>query len=487
MFDHSLDDLDLYNAAFVGGQWVGADFQPRQIVSNPATGARLGDVPLFGQDQANEAIESAQRAFTEWRYSSANTRYEALSNLARLVRENDTALATIIVQEAGKPHSEALGEVTNAASHFEWFAGEALRIYGDTLPSSHFDRQVIITKEPVGVTAAITPWNFPLICVARKLGPALAAGCVQVLKPAPETPFCALALAELSRRAGIPNGVFNVVTGDASEIGKAFTSHSAVRSISFTGSTRVGEIIAADAGHHVKRISLELGGNAAFIVFDDADLEDAIEDLITNKFRNAGQACVSANRVFVDERVADLFSIGLAKAVSGLKVGHGTEPGVEIGPLISEAAIEKVERHVADAVSKGGTLIAGGGRAHSNGWFYTPTVLDHATDCMLVAKEETFGPVAALFRFSSVDEVIERANATPYGLSAYVYTQDLSKAVRVSNALDAGIVGVNCSSLSSPVTPFGGVKNSGFGREGSKYGMDPFLDIKTVQIKAREF
>lgn len=484
MFDHDLVELKLFqNRAFIDGNWVGDDCTNRQVIYNPATGDPIGDVPMYGEVEARWAVDAAARAFSSWRNTTGHERQAILLKWASLLREYQDGLAQITVLEAGKPLKEALGEVTYAASFFDWFAGEAVRTYGDTIPAAQADRRIIVSKEPAGVTAAITPWNFPLACVVRKIAPALAAGCTQVLKPAPETPFTSLAIAQLGQLAGVPSGVLNVITGDAPAIGRVLTSHPDVRVVSFTGSTPVGKLLAEQCGRHVKRAALELGGNAAFIVFEDADIDAAIDEVIASKFRNAGQTCVCANRIFVDEKIADVFSVGLAKRVSEFEVGDGAEKTTDIGPLINAAAIQKVESHIEDALDKGAALIVGGKALDRDGYFHEPTVLDYVTEEMTMAHEEIFGPVAPVYRFSSEREVIERANATPYGLSAYLYTNELSRALRVSKAIDSGMVGVNTGLLSNEVSPFGGVKESGLGREGSKYGIDEFLEIKSVQIK----
>ncbi|CAN7559607.1 NAD-dependent succinate-semialdehyde dehydrogenase [Caballeronia sp. LjRoot34] len=451
-------------------------------VHNPATGEVIAHIAKAGVAQTHQAIRAAEIAFPVWRSLTAKERGTRIRRWGELMLEHRDALAELLTREQGKPLAEAKGEVAYAASFLEWFAEEAKRSYGDVIPSSKPGSKIIVTREPVGVVAAITPWNFPLAMITRKAGPALAAGCTMVLKPSEETPLSALALAVLAAQAGIPAGVFNVVSGDAVAIGATLTASPAVRKLSFTGSTRVGKLLAAQSADTLKKLSLELGGNAPFIVFDDADLDAAVQGAMASKFRNTGQTCVCVNRFFVQAGVYAAFTQRLTEAVRKLRVGDALEQEVDQGPLINEAAFRKVGDHVQDALSKGATVLTGG-RPHAlGGTFYEPTVLAHANRTMLIAQEETFGPVAACFRFETEAEAITLANDTPFGLAAYFYTRDLGRAWRVADALETGMVGINEGIISTEVAPFGGVKQSGLGREGSKYGLDEYMEMKYMMI-----
>ena len=469
----------LRQQAYVAGRWIEADDRASMPVTNPATGAVLGQVPALGEVETVRAIEAAQAALPGWRAQTAAARSVILRRWFELILAHQLELARLMTLEQGKPLAEARGEITYAASFIEWFAEEGKRVYGDLIPSPWPDRRILVRRESVGVCAAITPWNFPAAMLTRKAGAALAAGCTLVVKPASQTPFSALALAVLAEHAGIPAGVLNVVTGPAQAIGAALVAHPLVRKLSFTGSTATGKQLMAQCAATLKRLSLELGGNAPFIVFDDADLEAAVAGALASKYRNSGQTCVCANRFLVQDRIYDAFAAKLTQAVeTQLKVGDGLEPGVTQGPLIDAAALEKVEQHVADAVAQGAKVLTGGQRHPLGGTFYQPTVLTEVTTAMGVAREETFGPVAPLFRFHSEAEAIERANATEFGLAAYFYSRDLSRVMRVAERLHYGMVGINTGLISTEVAPFGGVKESGFGREGSKYGIDEYLDLK---------
>ncbi|WP_027779976.1 NAD-dependent succinate-semialdehyde dehydrogenase [Paraburkholderia caledonica] len=465
---------------YIGGEWYeGASTYP---VLNPATGEVIAQVAKGGAAEATQAIAAAERAFPAWRSLTAKERSARVKRWGELMLEHRDALAALLTREQGKPLAEARGEVGYAASFFEWFAEEAKRAYGDVIPSPNPNAKIIVTREPVGVVAAITPWNFPLAMITRKAGPALAAGCTMVLKPSEETPLSALALAVLAEKAGIPPGVFNVVSGDAVAIGGALTESGVVRKLSFTGSTRVGKLLAKQSADTLKKLSLELGGNAPFIVFDDADLDAAVQGAMASKFRNTGQTCVCVNRFYVQDGIYDAFTLALAQAARTMRVGNALQGDVEQGPLINQAALTKVEAHVADALQKGAKVLAGAKPHALGGTFYEPTVLVDATSSMLIAHEETFGPVAACFRFKTEDEVVAAANATPFGLSAYFYTRDLARAWRVGEALESGMVGINEGILSTEVAPFGGVKQSGLGREGSKYGLDEYTELKYMMM-----
>ncbi len=463
---------------YIDGAWVDADKGDTIDVTNPADNGKLGTVPKTGAGETRRAIEAANAAFPAWRAKTAKERAVILRKLFDLMMANQDDLAALMTAEQGKPLTEAKGEVAYSASFIEWFAEEGKRVYGDTIPGHQADKRIVVTKEPIGVVGAITPWNFPSAMITRKAGPALAAGCTIVIKPASATPYSALAMAELAERAGVPKGVFNVVTGSASAIGGELTSNPIVRKITFTGSTEIGKVLLEQCAGTVKKASMELGGNAPFIVFDDADLDAAVEGAIASKYRNAGQTCVCANRLLVQDGVYDAFAKKLAEAVSKLKVGNGFEAGVVQGPLIDMAAVEKVEEHIADALGKGAKIVVGGSRHQLGGSFFQPTVLSGVTTDMKVTREETFGPVAPLFRFKTEEEAIKMANDTEFGLASYFYSRDLSRVWRVSEGLEYGIVGINTGIISTEVAPFGGVKESGLGREGSKYGIDDYLEMK---------
>jgi succinate-semialdehyde dehydrogenase/glutarate-semialdehyde dehydrogenase len=479
----SLSDARLFRqAAYIDGAWVEAQRGATIDVDNPATGEVIGSVPKFGRAETRAAIGAAARAFPAWRRKTAKERAIVLRRWFDLMMANQEDLAELMTAEQGKPLAEARGEVAYAASFLEWFGEEAKRVYGDTIPGPQADKRIVVTKEPIGVVACITPWNFPLAMITRKAGPAIAAGCTVVLKPASQTPFSALALAELAERAGVPKGVFNVITGSASEIGAELTSNPTVRKLSFTGSTETGKLLMAQCATTVKKLSLELGGNAPFIVFDDADLDKAVEGAIMSKYRNTGQTCVCANRLLVQDAVYDRFAAKLADAVKMLKPGPGTEAGATQGPLIDDRAVDKVESHIADATAKGARVLIGGKRHSLGGRFFEPTILTDVTPAMAVAREETFGPVAPLFRFTDEADAIRMANDTEFGLAAYFYGRDVARVWRVAEALEYGIVGINTGIISTEVAPFGGMKESGLGREGSKYGMDEFLEIKYLCI-----
>src|SRR5579862_8697102 len=463
---------------YIDGEWVDAIGRGTIPVKNPATGETLGTVPKMGAEETRRAIAAADRALPAWRAKTAKERAQILRRWYDLMMANQEDLATLMTAEQGKPLTESRGEIAYAASFIEWFGEEGKRIYGDTIPSHGADKRIVVLKEPIGVCAAITPWNFPAAMITRKCGPALAAGCTMVLKPASQTPFSALALAELGERAGIPKGVFSVVTGSATEIGGEMTSSPIVRKLSFTGSTEIGKVLMAQCAGTVKKLSLELGGNAPFIVFDDADLDAAVKGAIASKYRNAGQTCVCANRILVQDGVYDAFARKLADSVASMKVGPGTETGTVIGPLIDMKAVEKVEDHIGDAVKKGAKVVVGGKRHALGGSFFQPTVLTEVNTQMKVTREETFGPVAPLFRFSTDQQAIEMANDTVYGLAAYFYSRDIGRCWRAAEALEYGIVGINEGIISTEIAPFGGVKESGIGREGSKYGIEEYLEVK---------
>jgi succinate-semialdehyde dehydrogenase/glutarate-semialdehyde dehydrogenase len=464
--------------AFIDGQWCDAQDASTQDIFNPANGATIGQVPNMGTAETQRAIAAATAAWPAWRARTAKERSNILKRWHALMLENADALAEILTLEQGKPLAEAKGEILYAASFIEWFAEEAKRIYGDTIPSHKGDARIVVSKEPIGVVAAITPWNFPAAMITRKAGPALAAGCPCIVKPAPETPFSALAMAALAEQAGIPAGIFNVITGDSVAIGGELTASADVRKLSFTGSTAIGKLLMAQCAATLKKVSLELGGNAPFIVFDDADLERAVEGALIAKFRNAGQTCVCVNRFLVQDGIYDAFVSRLAERVAEFKVGDGFAAGVTQGPLINERAVAKVEDHVQDAMSKGARLLCGGERHALGNGFFQPTVLADVSLEMKVAREETFGPLAAVFRFGSEAEAVQLANDTEYGLAAYCYTRDLGRAWRMSEALEYGMVGINEGLISTEVAPFGGIKSSGLGREGSKYGIEDYLEIK---------
>ncbi|AHI82504.1 succinate-semialdehyde dehydrogenase [Burkholderia thailandensis USAMRU Malaysia  len=476
------DPALLRERAFVAGEWQAADGGATLEVRNPATGALIGTVPAMGAAETRRAIDAANAAWPAWRKKTAKERAAILRKWHDLMIAHADDLALILTTEQGKPLAEAKGEIGYAASFLEWFAEEGKRVYGDTIPSPANDKRIVVTKEPVGVCAAITPWNFPAAMITRKVGPALAAGCPIVVKPAEATPFSALAMAVLAERAGVPAGVFSVVTGEPKAIGGELTSNPIVRKLSFTGSTPVGRLLMAQCAATVKKVSLELGGNAPFIVFDDADLDAAVEGAIASKYRNSGQTCVCTNRFYVHEKVYDAFAEKLTAAVAKLKVGLGTEAGVVQGPLINGAAVQKVESHIADALDKGARVTTGGKRHALGHGFFEPTVLTGVTPNMKVAKEETFGPLAPLFKFSTEEEAIRYANDTEFGLAAYFYSRDIGRVWRVAEALEYGMVGINAGIISNEVAPFGGVKQSGLGREGSHYGIDDYVVIKYMCV-----
>lgn len=461
---------------FIDGQWSSGG--PTYPVLNPATGELVANVQKAGAEETELAIDAANRALPAWRKLTAKERSQRLKRWGELMLSNQKDLATLLSREQGKPLAEAMGEVVYAASFLEWFAEEAKRAYGDVIPSHKADARIIVVKEAIGVVAAITPWNFPLAMVTRKVGPALAAGCTMVLKPSEETPLSAFALAVLAEQAGIPAGVFNIVSGDAVAIGGALQASSTVRKLSFTGSTRTGKLLMRQAADTLKKVSLELGGNAPFIVFDDADLDAAVKGAMASKFRNTGQTCVCVNRFFIQDGVYDAFTAKLAEAVAAMRVGDALQGDTEQGPLINAQALAKVEAHVGDAVEKGAKVLCGGRRHALGGTFFEPTILTEASNDMLIAQEETFGPVAACFRFTDEAQVLALANDTPFGLSAYFYSRDIGRVWRMAEGLEAGMVGINEGIISTEVAPFGGIKESGLGREGSKYGLDDYLELK---------
>lgn len=463
-------------ACLIGGEWVTGD---RWIdVDDPATGAVIGRVPRFGHAETCRAISAAEKAMGPWARRTAKERSRLLRRYFELIMSHQDELAAILTEEQGKPLAEAKGEIAYAANFIDWFADEAQRVYGDVIPSHAPDKRVVVLKQPIGVVAVITPWNFPAAMITRKIGPALAAGCAVVVKPASQTPFTALALGALAEKAGLPAGLINVITGSSTEIGETLTTSETVRKLSFTGSTDVGAKLYAQCAPTIKKLSLELGGNAPFIVFDDADLDAAVTGAIQSKFRNAGQTCVCANRIYAQEDIYDAFLAKLTAATQALKVGAGNEAGTDIGPLIDEKAVAKVSEHIADATSKGAKVVSGGSPHSRGGRFFTPTVLSDVTAEMLVSKEETFGPLAPVFRFKDETNVIAQANDTPFGLAAYFYARDIGRIWRVAEAIEAGIVGVNTGLISTEIAPFGGIKASGLGREGSRYGIEDYLEIK---------
>ncbi|HCF2593183.1 TPA: NADP-dependent succinate-semialdehyde dehydrogenase [Pseudomonas aeruginosa] len=474
-----LKDAKLFRQqAYVDGAWVDADNGQTIKVNNPATGEIIGSVPKMGAAETRRAIEAADKALPAWRALTAKERANKLRRWFDLMIENQDDLARLMTIEQGKPLAEAKGEIAYAASFLEWFGEEAKRIYGDTIPGHQPDKRIIVIKQPIGVTAAITPWNFPSAMITRKAGPALAAGCTMVLKPASQTPYSALALAELAERAGIPKGVFSVVTGSAGEVGGELTSNPIVRKLTFTGSTEIGRQLMAECAQDIKKVSLELGGNAPFIVFDDADLDAAVEGALISKYRNNGQTCVCANRLYVQDGVYDAFVDKLKAAVAKLNIGNGLETGVTTGPLIDAKAVAKVEEHIADAVSKGAKVVSGGKPHALGGTFFEPTILVDVPKNALVSKDETFGPLAPVFRFKDEAEVIAMSNDTEFGLASYFYARDLARVFRVAEQLEYGMVGINTGLISNEVAPFGGIKASGLGREGSKYGIEDYLEIK---------
>ncbi|SFK30709.1 NADP-dependent succinate-semialdehyde dehydrogenase [Falsiroseomonas stagni] len=478
-----LKDPDLFRQAnLIGGQWVQADSGKTIAVRNPATGEVVGHVPAMGAAETRRAIDAAAAAFGAWRAMLAKERSAILRRLNDLMLANADDLAAIMTAEQGKPLAEAKGEVAYAASFIEWFAEEAKRIYGDTIPQNAKGRRVLVFKEPIGVFAAITPWNFPAAMITRKAGPGWAAGCTGVIRPASQTPFSALALGVLAERAGMPAGVCNVITGPSGETGGELTSNPIIRKLSFTGSTEVGRKLLAQCAPTIKKTSMELGGNAPFIVFDDADLDAAVQGAMASKYRNTGQTCVCANRILVQDGVYDAFAAKLKAAVEALKVGNGMEPGVTQGPLINADAVAKVEEHIADATAKGATIVTGGKRHARGGNFFEPTILANVSPDAIVFREETFGPVAPLFRFRTEEEAVALANDSEFGLAAYFYARDIGRIFRVAEALEAGIIGANEGIISTEVAPFGGVKQSGLGREGSKYGIEDYLEIKYLAL-----
>jgi len=476
-----LKDPKLFRTqCYVDGQWIGS---PQTLpVRNPASGSVLATVPKLGAEETRRAIDAAERAWPAWRAKTAKERAAILRKWFDLMMANQEDLAQILTAEQGKPLTESRGEIAYGASFIEWFAEEGKRAYGDVIPQHQPDKRVLVIKQPIGVCALITPWNFPNAMITRKAGPALAAGCTVVIKPAGQTPYSALAMAELAERAGVPKGVLNVITGDSKAIGGELCANPKVRKLSFTGSTETGRVLMRQCADTIKKLSLELGGNAPFIVFDDADLDAAVEGALASKYRNAGQTCVCANRLYVQDGVYDAFAARLTEKVKGFKVGAGTEPGVVIGPLIDENGVQKVEKHVADALGKGAKVVLGGKRHALGGLFFQPTVLTNVTPDMLVSFEETFGPVAPLIRFKTEEEVIRLANNTEFGLSGYFYSRDVGRIFRVAEAMETGIVGANVGIISTEIAPFGGVKQSGLGREGSKYGLEEYLEVKYILV-----
>ena len=475
----------LRRQAYIDGAWVSADSGKVFKVTNPADGAVIAEVPDMSRAETKRAIEAAEKAFPAWAALTGKQRAAALRKWYDLILANQEDLATLLSLEQGKPLAEAKGEVVYGASFIEWFAEEGRRVYGETIPTTDPNKRTLVIKQPIGVCAAITPWNFPIAMITRKVAPALAAGCPVVIKPAEATPLSALACAELAQRAGMPAGVLNVVTADAQrsiEVGKVLCASDTVRHLSFTGSTEVGRILMQQCAPTIKKLSLELGGNAPFIVFDDADLDAAVEGALASKYRNAGQTCVCANRIYVQDAVYDAFAAKLAEKVKSFKVGAGTEPGVVIGPLIDAQGMQKVEKHVADALGKGAKVLLGGKKHSLGGLFFQPTVLTGVTPDMIVSYEETFGPVAPLIRFKTEEEVIRLANNTEFGLSGYFYSRDVGRIFRVAEAMETGIVGANVGIISTEIAPFGGVKQSGLGREGSKYGLEEYLEVKYILV-----
>ena len=475
----NLNDPSLFReACFINGNWMGAGSNETIDVTNPATGQVLGTIPKMGADETRAAIEAANKVYPIWRQKTAKERASILRRWFELMIENQEDLAQMMTAEQGKPLKEAMGEIVYAASFIEWFAEEGKRVYGDTIPQHAAGKRIVVTKEPIGVCAAITPWNFPAAMITRKAGPALAAGCTMVVKPATATPYSALAMAELGERAGIPAGVFSVVTGASGAIGGEMTSNPLVRKLTFTGSTEIGKLLMKQCASTVKKTSMELGGNAPFIVFNDADIDEAVDGAMASKFRNTGQTCVCANRLLVQEGVYDEFAEKLALAVEEMRIGNGLEGETEQGPLIDMAAVEKVEEHIEDALAQGAKIVSGGSRHELGGTFFEPTILSEVSTDMKVTHEETFGPVAPLYRFSTEEQALEMANDTEFGLAAYFYSRDIGRIWRVMEGLEYGIVGVNEGIISTEVAPFGGMKESGTGREGSKYGIEDYLEIK---------
>ena len=474
-----LNDTSLFKQlCYVNGEWLAADDNSLTEVTNPVDNSVLGSVPALGAQETRRAIEAANQSWGPWRAKTGKERCNILRRWFNLMMEHQEDLAILMTSEQGKPIAESRGEIAYAASFIEWFAEEAKRVYGDTINHPLPGKRIVVLKQPIGVVASITPWNFPAAMITRKCGPALAAGCPVVIRPASQTPYSALALAELADRAGLPKGVLNVITGPSGAMGAELTSNPIVRKLSFTGSTEVGKMLMEQCAATVKKVSLELGGNAPFIVFEDADLDAAVDGAMASKYRNAGQTCVCANRILAQEGIHDEFAARLAEAATKLKVGNGLDDGVQQGPLIDIRAVEKVEYHIADATSQGAKLVVGGERHSLGGSFFQPTVISNVTAAMAVSREETFGPLAPIFRFKDEAQAIEMANATEFGLAAYFYSRDIGRIWRVAEALEYGIVGINEGIISNEVAPFGGIKESGIGREGSKYGMDDFLEIK---------
>jgi succinate-semialdehyde dehydrogenase/glutarate-semialdehyde dehydrogenase len=480
---HHLKDASLLKEqCYIDGEWVDADSGKTIDVTDPSNGDLIGTIPNLGAAETKRAIEAAHTAFQSWKRTTAKERAAIMKRWFDLMMENQEDLAVLMTREQGKPLAESRGEIAYGASFIEWFAEEAKRIYGDTIPSPAADRRILVLKQPTGVCGAITPWNFPNAMITRKCGPGLAAGCTMVVKPATFTPYSALALAELGERAGLPKGVFNVLTGSAREIGGELTSNDLVRKITFTGSTEIGRTLLKQSADTVKKVSMELGGHAPMIVFDDADLDVAVKGAIASKFRNSGQTCVCTNRIYVQEKVYDAFAQKFAEAVKALKVGNGLDDGVVQGPLIEPAAVDKAEAHVEDAKAKGAKVLAGGNRHALGGQYFEPTVLGDCTRDMVITSEETFGPVAPLYKFRDDEDVVAMANDTEYGLASYFFARDIGRVFRVAEDLEAGIVSVNEGIFSTEVAPFGGYKHSGIGREGSKYGIDDYLEIKYVNL-----
>lgn len=468
----------LKELCYIDGQWVGADSGKTQPVTNPATGEVIAQVPVMGTAETRRAVAAAKAAMKAWAARTAADRSRVLRKLFNLMMDNQDALAELLTREQGKPLREAKGEIAYAASFIEWFAEEAKRTYGDVIPSHAADKRIIILKQPIGVVGAVTPWNFPSAMITRKIGPALAAGCAVVLKPAGQTPLSALALAALGEEAGLPAGIFNVVTGSARDIGGELTANNDVRKISFTGSTEVGRTLMRQSAESIKKMSLELGGNAPFIIFDDADVDAAVDGAMISKFRNSGQTCVCTNRFYVQSGVYTEFTKKLAARVSAMKLGNGLDDANDLGPLIDDKAVAKVTEHVEDALAKGGRLLTGGKPSELGHSFYEPTVVVDVTSDMLLNSDETFGPLAGVMRFDSEEEMLALANDTEFGLAGYFYTRDLSRTWRVAEALETGMIGINTGLISTEVAPFGGVKQSGLGREGSKYGIDDYMEVK---------
>ena len=476
------DSALLKTQCYIDGQWLNADNGAVISVINPATGNNLANVPCMGTAETERAVAAAHAALKPWQAKSAKERSNLLRRWFELIMQHQEDLGIILTSEQGKPLAEAKGEIAYGASYLEWYSEEAKRIYGDTIPAPSNDKRIMVLKQPIGVCAAITPWNFPNAMITRKIAPALAAGCTFVIRPASQTPLSALAIAELAQRAGIPPGVVNVITGSSSEIGKVLTEDDRVKKFSFTGSTEVGRKLIAQCAGTVKKVSMELGGNAPFIVFNDADIDAAVEGAMISKFRNAGQTCVCANRLYVQSAVYDEFVDKLAQAIAKLKIGNGLDQGVTVGPLIDTAAVNKVQEHITDAIGKGAEVVTGGNADNHGELFFQPTLLKNVTQDMKVAREETFGPLAPVFRFENEEEVVSWANDTEFGLASYFYSRDIGRIVRVSENLDYGMVAINTGLLSNEAAPFGGVKQSGLGREGSKYGIEDYTEIKYVLL-----